>query len=98
MKAYRGSQEPEQSTKDRLADALTAAGAPHTMIELARRGHYDDYESALATPIHQLVRDCLAIGLRSVAERASEGEFDGTREEADAWFKREGQYLFGGQR
>jgi hypothetical protein len=31
----------------------------------------------------------------ALAERVKDGEFDGTQEEADAWFEREGRHLFG---
>lgn len=95
MKAYRG---PKQSTKERLAEALTQASAPAAMIQRARHGDYDDYESELGTPIVQLVRDCQAAGLPALAQRAINGEFDGTKEEADAWFAREGRHLLDGQR
>lgn len=73
------------STKERLATALEQAGAPAPMIHDARRGRYDDFTGDSPTPIHDLVRDARACGLAGIAERAMAGEFDGTREEAEAW-------------
>ena len=95
MKANR---DPKQSTKERLVEALRWAGAPQDMVQKAGQGYYDDYESEIATPIIQLVKDCHAAGLPALAQRAINGEFDGSREEADAWFAREGKHLLDGQR
>lgn len=82
-------------TTERLALALEQAGAPPYMIERARNGYYDDYTSPLAGPIMQLVADARAEGLSRIAERAADGEFDGTREESDAWaHSPEGQATF----
>lgn len=71
-------------TKDRLVAALTEAGAPKVMITAAAAGCYDDFESESATPQHDLVRDCMDRGLTELARRAMDGEFDGTKEEAEA--------------
>lgn len=81
------------TTKERLTKALTEANAPLVMIEAARLGQYDDYESDSATPALDLIRDCQIFGLPQLRERVMKGEFDGTREEADAWFEREGKDL-----
>ena len=81
------------TTKQRLADALRKAGAPAAMVARALIGAYDDYESDSPTPINDLVRELLQAGLDSIAKRAMSGEFDATKEEADAWFKREGKDL-----
>ena len=80
------------STKERLAQELHGAGLLE-MEKKARAGHYDDYESPLVTPCIQLVADLTAAGRRDLAERAMDGEWDGTREEAEAWMKREGTGL-----
>lgn len=64
------------SAKERLAEALTEAGAPQSMVDAARRGHYDDFESDVTFPIMTLVRDCEAAGLLGIADRAKDGEFD----------------------
>lgn len=64
------------NAKEKLAAALTEAGAPPRMIVDAQRGRYDDFESESATPIMDLVRDCRAAGLNHIAERAKQGEFD----------------------
>lgn len=73
------------STADRLARDLEAAGAPPAIVDEARRGFYDDYRSELAAPISQLVWDCRRLGLLDIAKRAEQGDYDGTKEEADAW-------------
>ena len=80
-------------TKEKLARALMEANAPAQMVERARAGFYDDYESPSATPIANLVRDLQMVGLGDLAKRAVNGEFDSTREEAEEWFKREGKDL-----
>lgn len=64
------------NAKERLVTALTEAGAPDGMISKAKRGWYDDFESEIATPIMDLVRDCREAGLNQIAERAKKGEFD----------------------
>jgi GTP:adenosylcobinamide-phosphate guanylyltransferase len=82
-------------TTERLAEALHAAGCPAAMIRRAREGYYDDYKSPLATPCMQLVSDLENIGQRDLANRARNGEFDGTREEAEAWARSpDGQAAF----
>lgn len=78
-------------TKERLASALREAGAPQVMIEKAENGEYDDFEAVdTASPIVDLVNACRAFGLHDFAKRAMDGEFDGTREEAEAWAKSAG--------
>jgi hypothetical protein len=73
------------ATSDRLAAALASANAPVTMVARARAGYYDDYRSELAMPINQLGADARAAGLHDIASRAMHGEFDGTKEESEAW-------------
>lgn len=73
-------------TCQRLANALEGAGLLD-MAAKARTGYYDDYRSPLATPISQLVVDLLNVKHEALAARAANGEFDGTREEAEAWRK-----------
>jgi hypothetical protein len=63
------------------------------MIEAARSGYYSDYDSPLATPCVQLVKDLDFLGLTELSKRAKEGEFDATKEESDEWYKREGRAL-----
>lgn len=73
-------------TKERLVQALREAGAPEEMIVHAARGQYDDFEAVdTATPIGDLVNACRAFGLHDLAKRAINGEFDATKEEAEAW-------------
>jgi hypothetical protein len=61
------------------------------MAAKARVGHYDDYRSPLATPIVQLVLDLCNAKRFDLAGRAANGEWDGTREEAEAWFRAYGR-------
>ena len=79
-------------TKERLAQVLHAVGE-FAMEAQARLGSYDDYESESATPIADLVTELERRGLRDLANRARDGEWDGTKEEAEAWYQREGKYL-----
>lgn len=81
------------STKEKLATALEKAEAPEWMVKNARNGQYDDFESSIATPIAQLVEDAIRAGLEDIALEAMKGEFDSTKEEADAWYTREGKDL-----
>jgi hypothetical protein len=83
----------QASTKERLACTLEKAGAPLIMVNAARSGRYDDFESESVTPIVDLVNDLRAFGLHDLAHRAMNGEFDGTKEEAEAWYQREGRNL-----
>lgn len=82
------------STKEKLTTALIEAGAPESMVNKARMGYYDDFESTIATPIQSLVLDLRAAGLNDLAARAMDGGFDSTKEEAEAWYRREGKDLF----
>jgi hypothetical protein len=81
------------TTNERLAQALEKANAPIHMVDRARAGQYNDFESDSATPIINLVRDLRLCGLSELAVRAMNGEFDSTKEEAEAWFEREGKNL-----
>lgn len=74
-------------TKDKLAQALTEAKAPADMIQRASAGYYDEFESVIKDPIHQLIIDARASGLQDIADKAIKGEFDATSEEGDAWFR-----------
>jgi hypothetical protein len=81
-------------TKLKLAEAIRQFNPALTeMIERAKQGYYDDYESSLAAPIMQLLEDLLDVGATALVERAMSGEFDGTEAEAMAWWEREGQYI-----
>jgi hypothetical protein len=66
--------------KEKLAKALTEAGASPAMIEDAKSGRYDDFESDSAMPIMDLVRDCRAAGLDDIAKQAMHGAFDSSSE------------------
>ena len=82
-------------TTERLAEAMVKAGCPDRLVSNARAGHYDDYKSELPFPIHRLVEHLREVGQHELARRAIAGEFDGTREEAEAWAQsEEGQQVF----
>lgn len=81
-------------TSEKLAQVLHAEGL-FDMEKRARDGYYDDFESPLATPIVQLVNDLRACGASELANRATNGAFDSTKEEAEAWFQKEGKDLVG---
>ena len=72
-------------TKERLAAALREVGAPEHLVEFALEGRYDDFESESPQPIHDLVAMARGAGLPTIVARAMSGEFDATKEEADAW-------------
>ena len=72
------------NTKTRLSTALAEAGLTE-LAAAAHTGRYDDFESDSPTPIVDLVRDLRAAGRADLAERAMNGEWDASREEAEAW-------------
>ena len=71
-------------TKERLALVLEEAGLKD-LASLARFGRFDDFESESTTPIIDLVVALRARRRRDLAERAMNGEWDCTPEEAEAW-------------
>jgi len=79
------------TTKEKLTQDLIKAQAPTKMIEWARNGFYDDYETVIPFPIQQLVADAESAGLKEIAQKARNGEYDATQEEANEWFQREGK-------
>lgn len=81
------------STRERLTQTLEASGASEEMIKNARLGMYDDFISPLPNPIMHLVSDLREEGLHDLAQRAIDGEFDASKEEADTWFQSEGKDL-----
>lgn len=100
-----------EATSDRLALALIEAGAPPIMVEKAKEGYYDDYKSPIAIPLTQLIIDlraasdaCVGPGripvkarLLAIADQATQGKWDCTKEEADEWFRKEGRGEFFGE-
>jgi hypothetical protein len=85
-----------EPTKVRLARALREAGLD-ALATAAEQGRYDDFESASATPLLDLVialRD--AGGQTALIARVQNGDFDASDAEAAAWFAGEGQYLIRG--
>lgn len=85
-------------TKDKLSAALFEAGLDD-MAAKAAAGWYDDYLSPLVTPTTQLVTDLRNAGgaaAMALAQRVIDGDFDATREEAEAWAaSQEGQETLG---
>lgn len=67
------------------------------MVQRAIDGYYHDYQSPLAFPVMQLMRDLHALieapttgpkakaALNELGCRVINGDFDATKEEADAW-------------
>ncbi len=84
-----------EPTSDRLAKALEAKNDPLLagIIVRARRKYYDEYEGELATPLVQLVADLRAVGHKEFAQRVINGDFDASKAEAEAWYRREGAAL-----
>lgn len=82
------------STKERLAQALHAAGL-FDLEKRARAGEFSDFESEHATPQMELVHALQTRGqaAHAFAARVMDGEFDDTTEEAEAWYQREGKDL-----
>ena len=83
---------PAEPTKQKLANVLDGAKLPDLAAE-ARAGRFDDFESESLTPIVDLVKSLESAGRQDLADRARNGEWDGTREEAEAWYQREGDGL-----
>lgn len=84
------------STKHRLAAVLREA----SLLSLAGEallGRFDDYESESATPIMDLVNELRSCGREDLARRAIGGEWDGTAEEAQQWYEREGRAMMEGE-
>lgn len=92
--------ESSMPTKERLAQAIEQragdekSGRVRRMIAKARAGHYDEFESELAFPLTQLVNDLRAVHFDDLTQRTIDGEFDASDEEADAWYQREGRFLY----
>lgn len=80
------------STKGKLAQVLHARGL-FDLEQEARAGRFDDFESESATPQIDLVQALRSAGVDDLAQRAMNGEWDCTPEEAEAWFQREGKDL-----
>lgn len=76
-------------TTERLAKALgqlkPQTNKLRSMIKKAKEGYYDDYKSPIATPLVQLAVDIEDAGHPEFVARIVAGEFDGTKEESDAW-------------
>lgn len=82
---------PARSSTDILLEDLIAAHAPQFMVRKARDEQYNDYRSASASPIMDLVRDATVWNLHTIVAQAKAGKYDGTKEESEAWFQHEGK-------
>lgn len=84
-------------TKDKLAEALEAAGLPE-MASRAREGYYHDFLSPHPDPALALDGDLVMAGTpaaMAVRARHHNGEFDATIQESDEWAAgSEGQAAF----
>lgn len=60
-----------------LGEALGAVGYPPSVVAQARRGHWSDFKTHLATPKMDLVAMLRADGHEDLAQRVATGEFDG---------------------
>lgn len=78
---------------EKLIQALKENGAPESLIRRAENEEFNDYKSDSATPIVDLVTALRKHNLTALSQRAMDGEFDGTKEEAEEWFKKEGRNL-----
>lgn len=80
-------------TSEKLAQALEELGDPKLadMIELARKGYYDDYKTTIPFPMIQLVKDLRKVGYNEMAERVKDGEWEAKKWEADEWFETKGR-------
>lgn len=95
-------------TTAKLAAALSEVpGVPREMIQRAVDGYYHDFLSPLDFPEIQLYKDLRELAklpatphgsrplLLALAQRVTEGEFDATKDEAEAWAaSAEGQETF----
>jgi hypothetical protein len=59
------------------------------MIEKAKTGYYDDYDSPLVFPITELVSDLMRAGFPKLARRAANGDFD-AKGETPPWRTKRG--------
>ena len=84
-------------TKDKLADALVAAGLPD-MATAARTGYYHDFLSPLALPEITLANELAQVGTAAalaLRHRVIQGDFDATTQEGEDWAASpEGQEAF----
>jgi hypothetical protein len=88
---------PTYPSTQKLVRALEAEHNPklEAIIRRAKRNEFNDYFSESAMPIVDLVRALEKAGFRALATRARNGEFDGTREESEAYAKSdEGRLAF----
>lgn len=80
------------STEILLAD-LIAHKSPAFMIRKCKADEYNDYKSPHVFPIQMLVKNAEAANLREIVKFAKAGKYDGTREEANEWYEKEGKNL-----
>lgn len=79
----------DEST-DKLVRALELSSASAELLNDARANRYHDYKGESHSPITDLVMRLRREGLSELAERAVDGEFDATHEEAEEWARSPG--------
>lgn len=85
------------ASTQKLIQALEAENDPKLkpIIEKARNNTYNEFKTHVAFPIRQLVEDLRAAEHEKLAQRAINGEFDATTEEANELAaSSEGQAVF----
>lgn len=93
LQAYRNHVVKQLNNKENVDFTVEQMEILNTMIQRAKEGYYSDYDSPLTLPAVQLIRDLQEIGALTLVEVAKSGAFDATKEESDAWYKREGRQL-----
>lgn len=87
--------EDQIPTSLRLARDLREEQCPPELVERAREGAYDEFESDDAIPLVQLAADLRAAGRDDLAGRVVAGEWEASKDEGDAWMEREGAEFLG---
>lgn len=78
----------KMATKEKLAqelEKLSPFDGQDRLVKRARAGMYDDFDSPLDMPQMSLVEDLRKCGQMAMVQRVIHGDFDSTKEEADAW-------------
>lgn len=81
-----------QATINRLLAAIdeyNKDGKHDKLRARAATGEFSDFSDAHACPIVELHTLCKRYGLKALADRVADGEFDASSEEADEWARSE---------
>lgn len=95
---YRNSLVKKLNNKEDVNITVGQMEGLNKLIENARNGDYSDYDSKKHDlPQNAFVNEWDALGLPSTTDsiryRMTQGEFDATQEESDAWYEREGKKI-----